>query len=92
MNHVNNFRHLLVNRRLIVVGALTGIVLLAMNLEKTIVKVRSELSVLEEILVYIKFFVKDATVLEQVVLLLACVNDCLKLSGVLSVEHLLAKL
>ena len=63
-----------------------------MNLEKTIVKVRSELPAQEEILVYIKFFVKDATVLEKGVLLLACVDDCRKLSEVLSVQHLLAKL
>ena len=63
-----------------------------MNLEKTRVKVCSELSVMEEILVYFKFFVKDATIIEQDVLLLACVDDRRKLWEGLSVEHLLAKL
>ena len=92
VNHVNNSVHSLINCRLIVVRALTGVVLLAMNLAKTQVKVRTEPPFLEKVLVFFKFFVKDATVKELVVLIFACVDDCLKLSESLYVEHLLAKL
>ena len=51
-----------------------------MNLEKTLVKVYSELLDLKELLVFFKFFVKDTTVSVLDVLILACVDDCLKLS------------
>ena len=63
-----------------------------MNLEKTLVKVYSELLDLKELLVFFKFFVKDTTVSVLDVLILACVDDCLKLSEGLRVQHLLAKL
>ena len=52
----------------------------------------SELAVLEELLILNKFFVKDTAVNVLVVLVLARVDNCLKLSEVLSAEHLLAKL
>ena len=90
--HGSSFTHLLFNCRLIIAVASVSVVLLAMNLVKTQVKVFSELSVLEELLVFFKFFVKDATVKALIVLQLACVDDFLELTEGLSVVHLIAKL
>ena len=92
VNQANNFKHLLVNCRPIIFVASVCIVLLAMNLVGTQVKVCSEFPFLKEPLVFFRFFVKDATVKVLVVLILPCVDDCLKLSEGLSVEHLLTKL
>ena len=85
VNHAKKLVHLLFNFRLIVFGTLTGIVLLAMNLEKSQVKVCSELPVVKKLLVFFKFFFKDATVNVLVVLIFACFDDLLKLSKSLSV-------
>ena len=91
-NHGSSFAQLFVNCRPIITVASVSVVLLAKNLEIAQVKVCLELQFLAELLVFFIFFVKDATVNALVVLFLAFVDDCLKLSVVSSIEHLLAKI